>query len=185
METALRAYGPEIYRFLRAFTRSEQDADEVFSIACERAWVGLPAFTRACSFRTWLYTIARNAAHNQRDHAKVRARVHAPLPESSRLEEIAAAVRTETATHLRTETKSRIARLRESLSEQDRMLLTLRVDRQLEWNELARVLHDGTGEELEGEALRRASARLRKRFQDVKEKLAELARREGLLNKEG
>jgi RNA polymerase sigma-70 factor, ECF subfamily len=111
--------------------------------------------------------------------------VHAPLPEGSRIEEIAAAVRSETATHLRTETKSRIARLRESLSEQDRMLLTLRVDRQLEWNELARVLHDGGEAELEGEALRRASARLRKRFQDVKEKLAELARREGLLDREG
>jgi RNA polymerase sigma-70 factor (ECF subfamily) len=63
------------------------------------------------------------------------------------------------------------------------MLLVLRVDRRLDWNELARVLgeagHDACVDPV---SLARESARLRKRFQLVKNKLRELARREGLLD---
>ena len=89
-------------------------------------------------------------------------------------------VRSETATYLRTEVKDRVAALRERLTADERMLLSLRVDRELDWNDLVRVLHDG-GEPLEDEALRREAAKMRKRFQSLKAKLGELARREGLL----
>ena len=82
---------------------------------------------------------------------------------------------------MKSQTKDRIARLRESLSNDEQMLLSLRLDRGLAWNELARILHDGPQEELTDEVLKRESSRLRKRFQSVKEKLAELARLEGLL----
>jgi hypothetical protein len=55
----------------------------------------------------------------------------------------------------------------------------LRVDRDLPWEELARIFLD---EESPGEeALRRESARLRKRFQLVKGRLREMARAAGLL----
>jgi hypothetical protein len=91
-------------------------------------------------------------------------------------------VRTETANYLRTETKSRIAALRESLTVEERMLLSLRIDRGLGWEELVRVLHDGP-EPPSDEVIRRESAKMRKRFQSLKAKLAELARREGLLGK--
>ena len=58
----------------------------------------------------------------------------------------------------------------------ERPLLVLRVDRDLSWNgaRIAIVL----GESGDGA---KASARLRKRFQLVKDKLRELARAEGLL----
>ena len=55
------------------------------------------------------------------------------------------------------------------------------VDRQLAWTELAQVLHEDEATSLVGEALKREAARLRKRFQLVKERLYEMGRREGLV----
>lgn len=180
--TAIRGFGPEIYGFLVGFHRTEQDAADVFSTVTERLWRGLPAFDWACSFRTWAYTIARNASSTHQEDAQRRAREHVPLSEVSEVSRLAEQVRTETATHLRTETKSRVAALRESLTADERLLLSLRVDRELDWNDLVRVLHDG-GEPLADDAIRRESAKMRQRFQSLKAKLGELARREGLLGK--
>jgi RNA polymerase sigma-70 factor (ECF subfamily) len=180
-ELGLRGYGPEIFAFLHAFQRNDDDAAEVFAIFTERLWRGLPEFAWHCSFRTWAYTIARNAANNYGEQKRVRARVHVPMPEPSVLSAIAAEVRSETATFLKTQTKSSVAKLRDALSEEDRMFLSLRLDRKLAWGELARVLHKGPDEEPAPEVLEREAARLRKRFQSIKERLAELARREGLV----
>lgn len=58
----------------------------------------------------------------------------------------------------------------------------LRVDRQLAWTDLARVLHEDDDAALEGKALEREAARLRKRFQLVKERLYEMGRRAGLVS---
>ena len=62
------------------------------------------------------------------------------------------------------------------------MLLSLRIDRKLAWNDLARILHDGQEGQLGAEELKRESARLRKQFQATKEKLTELAKRHGLIH---
>ena len=98
------------------------------------------------------------------------------------LEGVAHAVRTETLAFLRTEKRTRLQALRDSLPEEDRMLLVLRVDRQLAWNDLARVLHEADeGTPLDDAAIAREAARLRKRFQVLKEKLVEAGRREGLV----
>lgn len=181
--TAIRRLGPELYGFLVGFHRSEQDAAEVFSIVAERIWRGLPSFDWACSFRTWAYTVARNASITHREDALRRAREHVPLSEASEVARLAEQVRTETAPHLQTENKARLAALRESLTVDERMLLSLRVDRGLEWEDLVRVLHDGAAP-LNDVTLRRESAKMRKRFQSLKAKVAELARREGLLDEE-
>ena len=93
---------------------------------------------------------------------------------------MAQAVRTQTVEFLRTEKRTRLQALRDALPEEDRMLLVLRVDRQLAWNELARILGEG-GEGLDAQALGREAARLRKRFQLVKDRLRELAKKEGLI----
>ena len=53
--------------------------------------------------------------------------------------------------------------------------------RRLSWNDLAQVLHEDEGAPLEGAALTREAARLRKRFQLVKERLYEMGREAGLL----
>jgi hypothetical protein len=71
--------------------------------------------------------------------------------------------------------------LREQLPLEDQTLLILRVDRQLPWRELALVMHDGDAPAPEADQLEIVAARLRKRFQAVKDKLRKLAIAEGLL----
>ena len=101
-----------------------------------------------------------------------------PLSDSP-VREMAHRVRTTTLPHQRTAVKNEITRLRESLPEDDRVLLVLRLDRQLPWEEIAGVM---LGEESPARAvLTRESARLRKRFQLLKDKLREQAVASGLL----
>jgi RNA polymerase sigma-70 factor (ECF subfamily) len=57
------------------------------------------------------------------------------------------------------------------------------VDRALSWNELAMIMAP-EGEPLSDQALKAESARLRKRFQLVKERLKKLAEQEGLLQRD-
>jgi len=125
------------------------------------------------SFRTWVYAIARNTSIRYRQEKK-RLREEA-LPEGSQVD-VALRIRTDTASWLRTSARDRFAALRDSLPEDDRMLLVLRVDKDLAWNDLARVMLPEDAAALDEEGLKREAARLRKRFQHVKERLLELKR---------
>jgi RNA polymerase sigma-70 factor, ECF subfamily len=179
---ALKGYGVEIYSVLVAILRDRTAADDAFSIFSERLWRGLRDFEWACSVRTWAYAIARNAAFRHQRDSQRRARRAVPASDSA-LERIVAKVRTETLSFLRTERKSRLRALRDSLPPDDQLLVVLRVDRGLAWNDLARVM--SSEEELGPEDLARTAARLRKRYQLVKERLLDAARREGLLREDG
>ena len=178
---AVKDYGPEIFGFLVAVLHDDVEAGEVFAELAEALWRGLPAFAWESSLRTWSYVIARNLIRTRRRDAARRQR-HRPRAGESALDEVAQAVRTQTLAFLRTETKTRLQALRDALPEEDRMLLVLRVDRQLAWNELARVLAEADGDApLDDAAVAREAARLRKRFQLVKDRLREQAKKEGLI----
>jgi RNA polymerase sigma-70 factor, ECF subfamily len=175
---ALRGYGPEIFGFMVSMHQSPDDASEVFASFSEDLWRGLPKFGWGCTFRTWAYTIARNASNRFLKGRHRRGKGQVPITGLSA--EIAIELRSATVTYLKTESKDRFAALRESLPVEDQTLLILRVDRGLAWDELARIM---LGEEPvpSNEDLKRESARLRKRFQFVKEKLLELGRAAGLI----
>jgi RNA polymerase sigma-70 factor (ECF subfamily) len=79
---------------------------------------------------------------------------------------------------LRTDVKDRFSALRESLDPDDRTLLVLRVDRSLEWKEIARVTLGC--ESPDAAELVREADRLKKRFQLLKEELRRRARETGL-----
>ena len=175
---ALRAYGGEIFGFLLAIHHDETLASDAFSAFAEGLWRSLPGFEWNATLRTWAYAIARNAARGLRRDAARREMRGVRVGESA-LEEVAAAVRTETLGFMRTEKRTRLQALRDALDPEDRALLVLRIDRGLAWNDLARVLADGS-EPLDEAATTREAARLRKRFQHLKEKLREAAKREGL-----
>jgi RNA polymerase sigma-70 factor (ECF subfamily) len=179
---ALKAYGPEIFGFLVALHRDEGDASDVFSTFSESLWRGLPKFGWQCTLRAWAYTIARNASHRFRRDARRHVHGRVGIDDApSAVEGLVHKVRTETLEYLKTEQKDRFAALRESLPKDDQTLLILRVDRKLAWEELARVtLSEEEGEPTE-DALKKESARLRKRFQLVKEKLLEMGERAGLI----
>lgn len=179
----LAAYGAEIYSFLHAVHRDGDDTDEVFSLFAEALWKALPTFENKSTLRTFAYAIARRVSMRYRRDA-ARRRKRFDTLESSALGEIVAEVRARTATFMRTQTRSRIAALRASLPEEDQELLMLRVDRKLPWDELVVVLRGEDEPPLSESEHRREAARLRKRFQLLKDKLREMARREGLLDDE-
>jgi RNA polymerase sigma-70 factor, ECF subfamily len=172
----LRGYGHEIFGYLMALHRNHDEAGEVFSTFSEHLLRGISGFAWQCSCRAWAYTLARNASFRFRRSASRRAKRFVPLSDCGPVSEIANRIRTETSSYLQTDKVSKARALREMLSEEDQTLLILRVDRQLRWNELAQVM---LGEEsATPEELKRTSARLRKRYQLVKEKLLERMRSE-------
>jgi RNA polymerase sigma-70 factor (ECF subfamily) len=176
---ALRTYGPELYGFLASQLGNDADTAEVFSQLTEDLWRGLPRFEWRCSLRTWLYLLARHATSRFRSSPWNRG----GRTGDSKLDGQIAEVRSRTEPWLRTEVKDRLRRLRDSLAPEDRLLLVLRLDRQMAWNEVALVT---LGEEAAAaEELKKESARLRKRFQDLKEELRVRARRAGLLEADG
>lgn len=173
---AIDAYGPELLRFLGAMLRNEHVATEVFSQTCEDIWKGLPNMQWHSTFRTWAYVVARNACYRHlRSPDRKRARPLSALGEAA---EAVERVRTATLPHLRTGVKSRVALLRQKLSDSEQELLTLRIDRDLGWLEIAEITSDGPRD---AASLKRASAALRKRFERVTERLRALAEADGLL----
>lgn len=170
---AIRELGPELLGFLIVSSRDPVVASDIFADVCVRIWRALAGFRWDCSLRTWAYVIARRAhqAHQRTQHRW--AEHHVRLSEAPEIEPVVANVRTTTLARMSGEPKTRVQRLREQLTSDEQALLTLRIDRNLEWREIARVLADE--DDLDEAALARAAAGLRKRFERLKERLRRLA----------
>jgi RNA polymerase sigma-70 factor (ECF subfamily) len=179
VERALEGYGPEIMRLMASVLHDYERSRDAFSLFSENLLKGLPGFRWESSFRTWAYRLARNACYQL-----VNAPVKREQPVSmSRMPDEAARARSETRPWQRTSVKERFRLLRESLSPQERMLLMLRVDQRLSWQEVARVMADeGEEESLDEAALNRRAAALRQQFQRTKAHLRTLAVEEGLVS---
>ena len=175
----LEAYGEELLSFLYARLRSPSDAREVFSIFAEDLWTGLPAFAWRCSVRTWVYTLARNAASRYLSSPQRDAARYVTLSQVQSYAEVVERLRTATDLYRQTTIKDRFRLLREQLDDEDQMLLILRVDRGMAWRDLALAMSGNT--ELDDDAVARETARLRKAFERVKHELRAMAAREGLL----
>ncbi|HUQ05881.1 MAG TPA: sigma-70 family RNA polymerase sigma factor [Kofleriaceae bacterium] len=164
----VRGYGPEVIPFLASLLRStDDDLAEAFSIFCEDVMRGLPRFRFASSVRTWVYTLARHAASRMRRGDRRRGK-RISLP--GELHDLAEAVRSSTVEYMRTAVKDKLALARERLGDEERSILMLRVDRQLGWRDIARILAD---DELDDDALRKREQTLRKRFETIKRHLKE------------
>jgi RNA polymerase sigma-70 factor (ECF subfamily) len=174
---ALDMYGPELMRFLALQLGDDADADDAFGQTCADLWGGLAGFLWRASLRTWMYTLAKNAASRLRRSAHQRPGRHVPISE---LSEAVERVRSQTALHLRTEAKDLFATIRAQLDPEDRALLLLRVDRELDWKDIAHVLFPEEAARSPQE-LARVTARLRKRFQAVKAEVRRRATDAGLL----
>ncbi len=110
-----------------------EDAKDITQTAFLKAYQGLPRFMMASSFKTWLYRIAINAA---RDH--LRKKKFGSEPEA--VDELpdpgdSAAERLEKA-----RTLAQLKTAVEALPEKQRMTLLLRVDRGLDYKEIAKIL---------------------------------------------
>lgn len=172
----VEAYGAEVLAFIEDRVGRGGDAQEVFSELLEALWESLDRFRGECSMRTWFYVLARRAVSKERHALGMRRKRE--LSEG-RLSELAAVARSRTAPFLQTEIRTRARALRETLPEEDQQLLLLRIERDLSFLDIARVMSDD--ETLSPAELSKESARLRKRFQLAKEKLTQLMVDEGLI----
>jgi RNA polymerase sigma-70 factor (ECF subfamily) len=172
---AIESYGHEVLHFLEAMLRDHADASDAFAQACEDLWKGLPRFEGRSSMKTWFYTLSRHAALRLR-----RSSHRGRFATLSQITAVAERVRSRTRPHLKTEVKDGVAAIRSTLDESDRMLLVLRVDRGMSWNDVARVMAN-EGDDESDEATARAAARLRKRFQSLKETIRQRAIAAGLV----
>ncbi len=166
---AIRGLGPRILGYLRAVLRDEADAADAFSQFAENLWKGLDSFRGESSFVGWAYKLAWNAALNLRDQAWRRRGRRLGTGEASR---IAEEVRTRSAIRVERQRQG-LEKLREALSAEEQTLLVLRIDQELSWDDIAEVLS------AEGQPV--DAAALRKRFERLKERLARMAREQGLV----
>lgn len=177
----IERHGSEILGFLGSRLRNPSEAADVFSAFAEDFWRGLPRFQWRASMRSWAYTLARNAAYRHRHSPEHRRIVLTTIASNqSRFAQAVAQLRTATKMHLRSEIKHQMRSLYRALPDDDRSLLFLRIDKQMSWGDIARVV-SGRGEEMEDAEVKQWANRLRQRFHQVKRRLKELARAEGLL----
>lgn len=167
---ALETYASELFGFLWGLARDRAHAEDVFSATCERIWRGLGRFRWDSSFRVWAYRVARNELLRSTRETQL-ARQTIPLTEVSTAQAILARVRTTTPFLERSEVRDRYAAIRAQLDEDDLVLLGLRIENQLAWSDIAKVMA-ATDEPADAKEL----AALRKRFERLKVKLRELAR---------
>ncbi len=165
----LSTLGPDVLRIVYARFQDPDHTAEVFARFSEALWRALPSFAFRCSVRAFTFTLAKHTGSRYLARELKPARCALPLSQAGPLAQQVEALRTRTLTYLRTESRDRVARLRASLSDEDQLLLTLRIDRQLEFREVAVVmLEDPDACDAE---ITRAAARLRKRLQLIKQKL--------------
>jgi RNA polymerase sigma-70 factor (ECF subfamily) len=168
---ALRTLGPEVLGFLSGALGNDDDADEVFSTFSERLWRSLNGFEGRCSLRTWTYVLARRELGRFRRGENRRANGRVPI---SQLKEVLEEVR-KTRNTVATEERNTLTQLRDALPVDDRTLLILRVDRNLPWDDVALAFAENP-EEFSEHDRKRETARLRKRYQIVKQRLMVQAR---------
>jgi RNA polymerase sigma-70 factor (ECF subfamily) len=136
----------------------------------EDVWRGLATFRGDSSIKTWSYKLAWHASCRFRRDAFRKRREAIPTSAASRL---AASVASKSGMAPGSR-RERLEKLRAMLAPEEQSLLVLRVDRELDWDEIATVLS------LDGAPV--TSPALRKRFERLKEKLAGLARTERLID---
>ncbi len=180
----LEGYGREVLGFLIARLRDRDAASEVFSLFTEDLWKGLAGFRWESTARVWAYALARHAASRYIGDAQNRRKRNVPLSHAGPLSAIEQKIRTATLAAARTESRSRIAQLRETLPAEDQMLIILRVNRKLDWREIAQVMVGNAAGPLSDADLTKEAARLRKRYQLAKDRLRKMAEEAGLVRPE-
>jgi DNA-directed RNA polymerase specialized sigma24 family protein len=160
----IRGLGPEVLGFMLALTHNPTVAGDAFSELSVDVWRSLPAFEWRATLRTWMYVLARRAV-SRVQRGGPRAQL-VPWSQVSAISRVAIDVRDASCARLEL-LHDRFAALRGQLDEEEQVILMLRVDRELGWRDIARVLtEDGADDDVD-----RVAATLRKRFERIKAKI--------------
>jgi len=170
VELIMHELGPSVRGLLHTIFRANRDAaEESFSLFAENLWRHATTYRGESTVKAWVYCIARNAAVTVTRDGWRRLGRHLETMEAERLAE---EVRTRSALRLERQS-SALESLRDLLDMDEQTLLTLRLDEKLPWDQVAQVMSSGS-EPVD-------AATLRKRFERVKVRLGEEARRRGLV----
>jgi RNA polymerase sigma-70 factor (ECF subfamily) len=157
----LTRLSPELRPFLHRLLGDVTLAEEAHSATCERLWRGLKTFRWECSLRSWSYIIARREASRCRARHALAEIQQTTLTVAERMP-----AKGTSRTSLSTTRRDILENLRESLSDEDRDLLVLRVERGLAWKEIAAAfLEEETSDPA---AIDREAARLRQRYRSIR-----------------
>lgn len=157
----LQDYGRELRAFLSLRTSSRASMEEVYSAFSEDVWKGLPQLRAEGQLRGWLYVVARNAlARHLRAKLRWRSR-HV----SAELDELHVEARRSLATRLGE--RDRLEEVLAQLEPEDRFLLEQRSLFAKPWRDIAALRCSGA----DAAELERESARLRKRYQLLLQRL--------------
>ena len=147
-----------VYNLALRTLGNAEDAADMAQEAFVRAWVALPAFREQAQFRTWLYRIVLNLCINRFPRLRRELNeltsdemVEIPEPVTSRLDPLAGLEQQEQHAFLH--------RQIEQLPEQYRLLVSLRYQHELSYDEIASLVGLPVGTVKTG--LFRAKARLR------------------------
>lgn len=164
VERLLSRLSSELRAFLHRLLGAVALADEAHDATCAQLSRGLASFRWQCSLRSWSYIVARREAKRCRDRLGRGASLGETLVSAGRASERS---REAPGSSLSNDT---IDRLRASLSDDDRDLLVLRIERGLVWREIAAAFLEE--HEASEDAIERESARLRMRFRAIRDKVA-------------
>ncbi|NOY25087.1 MAG: sigma-70 family RNA polymerase sigma factor [Oligoflexia bacterium] len=168
---AIDSYGPSLFGYL-ASRLSREVAEDAFQDLCEQILLAAPRFEGRCSFRVWAFHLARGVRCKvARDPYRRRG---SRLSDSQLQGLVERSARTVTAEWRRTDRQVALLQACQALAEEDQAVLLLRIDQQMSWLDVARVIF---GQSQSQPELRRQAACLRKRFERTKDKLrTQLAR---------
>lgn len=166
---ALAELGPEIFGFLTALHPPPGDARLVFEKFSERLSRRLPTFDWTCSLRTWAYKQARQTSLDFRPGTEPTVELEGGV---SRV--IGQVLRATGVVH-----SPEVDSNRAALTPDERVLILLRVDKKLTWDELVVVLHDDVPPDEQARAA--AVATLKSQFRIAKDKLVAVAATMGIV----
>ncbi len=121
VRATLRFYGPELYGFLVGVLDDAARAESVYADVQTRLETEIGGFVGRCTLRTWLYVLTRRELRDRRRQGRATTASRRPLLSAER--SISAA--------------NAISDLRTGLTEEERELLILRVDRRFSWLDVA------------------------------------------------
>jgi RNA polymerase sigma-70 factor (ECF subfamily) len=137
-EELVRRYEKPIYYLALRYVREEQAAADLAQTAFLKAYEGLQGFRRQSSFKTWLYRIAINLCKNYlRDYGKKRFDSLGEMDPPSKANPLRELIEHED--------QALLARAWARLPEKQRMTVTLKVQEEMKYREIAEVMGCSAG----------------------------------------
>jgi RNA polymerase sigma-70 factor (ECF subfamily) len=149
------------YRFARWLSQSPADADDILQEAILRAFRGFDAL-RGSDAKAWLLAIVRNCHLTALEQQRRRASV--PLPEEHDAEDgraLVAATPDPESDSIRRDEQRTLDRLLSALPEEQRKILMLREIEEMDYREIAAVIHIPIGTVMSRLARARAALKAR------------------------